>query len=90
MVTPIPKPNKTLNQLEGYRPISLLPVISKVLVKTISKRFYRSTSNKINVNQHAFMTMHGNRTISHQMEDILRLNLKKKQNVVMSEVIENF
>ena len=89
MLTPIPKPNKNPNQLEGYRHISLLPVISKVLEKIISKRFYRFASNKVNDNQYAFVPMLGIYIIYHQMEGTLKLNLeKKKHEVVISEEIE--
>jgi potassium voltage-gated channel Eag-related subfamily H protein 8 len=36
----IPKPGKTPTDVTSYRPISLLPIISKILEKLLLKRLY--------------------------------------------------
>ena len=36
-VTPIPKPGKNKNMTSGYRPISILPVVTKVIEKHVKK-----------------------------------------------------
>lgn len=89
VLSPIPKPGKNPNQLEGYRPISLLPVLSKILEKIISARFWKHTKHQISKNQHAFLPKHGVHSLCHLLEDQLRQNLaKRKHSAVLSEDIE--
>ena len=76
ILTPIPKPGKDPNRLEGYRPISLLPVLSKILEKILAKRFWKFTLVNISRIQHAFIPRHGVHSICHQMVQTLRSNLK--------------
>ena len=42
-----PKPGKNSNRTEGYRLISLIPVLSKLLEKIIARRFWQHTKSKI-------------------------------------------
>ena len=89
ILSPIPKPGKNPNSLEGYRPISLLPVLSKILEKILARRFWKWTRDKISKYQHAFIPRHGVHTLCHQLEETLRKNLKaRKHSLVMSEDIE--
>lgn len=89
ILSPIPKPGKSPNQLEGYRPISLLPVLSKIFEKILAKRFWKHTRENISKMQHAFIPRHGVHSICHQLEETLRRNLKnRKHSLVLSEDIE--
>lgn len=61
-VVPIPKPNKKPNEVDGYRPISLLPCTGKILEKIISTRllWFLEKHKFIDYNQVAFK--HGRST----------------------------
>ena len=61
MVIPICKPEKPKHRVENYRPISLLPCISKIIEKMISKRlmWYLEEQNLISANQYAFRSGKG-------------------------------
>jgi hypothetical protein len=50
----IPKPGKNLSEVESYRPISLLPIISKLFEKLILKRLKPITADKHLVPTHQF------------------------------------
>ncbi|KAI8125461.1 putative RNA-directed DNA polymerase from transposon X-element [Lucilia cuprina] len=89
VLTPIPKPGKNQSQIEGYRPISLLPVLSKLFEKILAKRFWKFTKGQISKLQHAFIPRHGVHSICHQLEEILRRNLGNgKHSLVLSEDLE--
>ena len=55
-VIPIRKPNKPINSILGYRPISLLSCISKVLEKLIARRlaWVLTHDNRLSTNQTAY------------------------------------
>lgn len=89
ILTPIPKPGKNPCQVEGYRPISLLPALSKVLEKIIARRFWILAKEKISELQHAFIPGHGVHSICHQLGEILRRNMNNgRHSMVLSEDIE--
>ncbi|KAI8126735.1 putative RNA-directed DNA polymerase from transposon X-element [Lucilia cuprina] len=89
VLTPIPKPGKNQSQIDGYRPISLLPVLSKLFEKILAKRFWKLTKGQISKLQHAFIPRHGVHSICHQLEEILRRNLGNgKHSLVLSEDLE--
>lgn len=89
LLAPIPKPGKNPNNVDGYRPISLIPVLSKIFEKLIATRFWKQTNKKISEIQHAFLPKHGVHSICHQLESSLRYNLSnRKHNVILSEDIE--
>lgn len=50
----IPKPGKDLNQTPSYRPISLLPILSKLLEKLILKRLQPVIERRKLIPQHQF------------------------------------
>lgn len=56
ILLPIPKPNKPTNDINSYRPISLIPCLSKILEKMLTKRlmWFVNKNNLINHNQAAF------------------------------------
>ena len=89
ILAPIPKPGKDPGRLEEYRPISLLPVFSKILEKLLVRRFWKYTIDKVSKFQHAFIPRHGVHSPCHELEDTLRSNLcKRSQSLVISEDIE--
>jgi hypothetical protein len=59
-ITMIPKAGKTLNSVSSYRPISLLPSISKLLEKLLLKRIrsYPNTEEWIPSHQFGFRENH--------------------------------
>ncbi|CAB3982156.1 Hypothetical predicted protein [Paramuricea clavata] len=66
-VTPIHK--KDLKEpVENYRPISLLPIISKVLERCVSRRFYDHIIHLITPSQHGFLR---NRSCITQLVQVL-------------------
>jgi hypothetical protein len=50
----IPKPGKKLSEVESYRPISLLPILSKLFEKLILKRLKPIIAEKHLVPTHQF------------------------------------
>jgi hypothetical protein len=50
----IPKPGKNLSEVESYRPISLLPIMSKLFEKLILKRLKPIIADKHLVQTHQF------------------------------------
>lgn len=89
VLIPIPKPGNNQSHLQGYRPISLLPVLSKILEKIIACRLCCYTSNYISKIQHAFLPRHGVHTLWHQLEAELRRNTNnRKHSLVMSADLE--
>lgn len=73
----LPKPNKS-NYLrhKSYRPISLLPNLSKLLEKLLSGKIYSHIKNIISPNQHGFVQ--GRSTIS-ALSDIVSTAIHYKQ-----------
>ena len=59
-VVPLYKPNNCKSSLNSYRPISLLPVISKVLEKVVYKRVYTflTKNNLLYMSQYGFREGH--------------------------------
>lgn len=54
IVHPIPKPNKNHSRAENYRPISLLPVMTKILEKLILTRLNKYTKKTKVIPPHQF------------------------------------
>lgn len=54
IVIPIPKPNKNPSNVENYRPISLLPSLSKILEKIIQKRLNNYLNKNGIIPRHQF------------------------------------
>ena len=50
--------SKEKNIIDNYRPISILPPISKILEKIIHKRLYRFISKKLYKSQYGFRPKH--------------------------------
>lgn len=89
ILSPIPKHGKNPCALEGYRPISLLPVLSKILEKILARRFFRYARGQFLSIQHAFLPHHGTHTLCHRLEVVLRDNLRqRKHSLVLSEDLE--
>lgn len=89
MLSPVPKPGKNPNNTEGYRPISLLPAISKVLDRIFSQRLWKHCHVNIANEQHAYLPNRGVFTLCHQLESRIKENVRKnKHSVVLSEDLE--
>ena len=61
IVIPIPKPNKPSSEIGGYRPISLLPCMGKILEKIVVKRlsWFTNRNQLISANQVGFQNKKG-------------------------------
>jgi hypothetical protein len=68
----IPKPGKNPTEVTSYRPISLLPLLSKILEKIILKRLtpILTTNNVIPAHQFGFRQKHGTVQHTHRIHKI--------------------
>lgn len=82
-VVPIPKPNKDPYSVNGYRPISLLPCISKTLEKIISRRimWFLKAKNLITSNQVAFMKKQGTDDVLLYLQHFISRALSSRNHV---------
>lgn len=74
------KPNKPENLLSSYRPISLLPVFSKVFERLFQKRMLPIIEN-LNIipdHQFGFRHKHGTPEQCHRVVEVIRESLEKK------------
>jgi hypothetical protein len=76
----IPKPGKNLSEVESYRPISLLPIRSKLFEKLILKRLTPIIAEKHLVPTHQFGFRKNHSTIDqvHHITDIIEKTLENK------------
>lgn len=89
ILSPIPKPGKNPNSTEGYRPISLLPVLSKVLDRILAQRLWKHCKTNIANEQHAYLPNRGVFTLCHQIETQIKKNMReKKHSTILSEDLE--
>jgi len=77
----LPKPGKTPTDVASYRPISLLPVISKILEKLLLKRIYNDTHSQAWILSHQFGFRKAHCTIQHchRLTDIINKALDNQQ-----------
>lgn len=89
ILSPINKPDKSPNRLEGYRPISLISVLAKVFDKILARKIRESCKTYLLPEQHAFLPQHGVHTLCHTLESNIKTNFKmNKHSVLLSEDIE--
>jgi hypothetical protein len=76
----IPKPGKNLSEVETYRPISLLPIMSKLFEKLILKRLKPIITEKHLVPTHRFGFRKNRLTKNqvHRITDIIEKTLENK------------
>jgi hypothetical protein len=69
----IQKPEKISTDVASYRPISLLPILSRILEKLLLKRMYRDTNLQKWVPSHQFGFRKAHLTIQqcHRITDII-------------------
>ena len=69
----IQKPGKNPTDVASYRPISLLPILSKILTKHLLKRIYRDTNLQEWISSHHFGFRKAHSTIQqcHHIIDII-------------------
>ena len=73
-IVPIHKgKNKPKNLTSSYRPISLLPTISKLIERLVQKQLmkFMTNSKQININQHAYRSSHSTTSAICQLADEL-------------------
>ena len=63
LITPIPK-SPNAKEVSCFRPISLLPILSKVLEKTVAQYWIRPSMSSISDNQFAYVPLPGRGTTS--------------------------
>ena len=75
-----PKPGKPPNELTSYRPISLLPTVSKVLEKLIAKRINENQLQDTWLPNHQFGFRHQHFTVQqcHRLTNIIGTALENK------------
>ena len=73
------KPGKLPNEVKSYRPISLLPVISKIFEKILLKRLKSVIENLIPDHQFGFRSKHSTIDQVHRITDIIEKALENKQ-----------
>lgn len=89
ILKPIPKTSRNYHQVDGYRPVSLLPVLSKIFEKIIGRRIGWLMEKRISNEQHAFRPNRGVQSLIHLMEHKLADNLSCcRHSVVMSSDLE--
>jgi hypothetical protein len=81
LVVVVPKPGKPLNQLTSYRPISLLPVASKVFEKLFLKRLRSLIIEDEVIPNHQFGFRQQHATIEqvHRVAEVIRDCLESKE-----------
>jgi len=77
----IPKPGKSPNDIKGYRPISLLPIISKIFEKILLKRLKPviETNNLIPNHQFGFRNNHSTIQQVHRIVEIIEKTLETRK-----------
>ena len=81
IVKMIPKPSKPLHLPTSYRPISLLPILGKVLEKLILRRLYPivNSQNILPDHQFGFRSSHSAIHQCHRVVDAISSSLERKQ-----------
>ena len=77
----IPKPGKPINEVKSYRPISLLPIISKLFEKLFLRRMKRIIERKQLVPdyQSGFRNKHATVDQVHRITDVIERSLEEKK-----------
>lgn len=77
----LPKPGKPLDQITSYRPISLLPVLSKLFEKLLLKKLLPIIEERKLVPNHQFGFRHKHSTIDqvHRITNIIEAALEQKK-----------
>lgn len=78
-VVMVPKPGKPPHDAGSYRPISLLPVIGKILEKVILNRMKKHLPSVLPAHQFGFREKHGTIEQIHRLVDVISGTLENKQ-----------
>lgn len=93
-VIPVPKKNRDLNKVSGYRPISLLPHISKVVEKVIKNRILNFLQEQQILVNEQFGFRHGHSTVdqlARLVNDItVNFNNKKHTGALLLDIADAF
>ena len=88
IVIPIVKPNKPIDSIAAYRPISLLSCISKLLDKIISRRlfWFLTQENKLTQHQTAYKTESGTINALIYLDDYITKSLSTSSHVSLLSI----
>lgn len=77
----VPKPGKSVNKVTSYRPISLLPILSKVFEKLFLKRLKRIIEEKKMIPDHQFGFRNNHATVDqvHRIINVIEECLEEKK-----------
>lgn len=77
----LPKPGKPANSVKSYRPISILPIISKILEKLFLKRLQKIIEKKNIIPSHQFGCRQKHSTVEqlHRITDVIENALENKK-----------
>ena len=83
IIVPVPKPNKVATEISGYRPISLLSCLGKILEKIIAKRlsWIIKKRNLISQNQVAFQSKKGTMDVLLHLQHFIANALSNKNHI---------
>lgn len=82
-ITPVHKPGKAMNLASSYRPISLLPSLSKLLEKVILSRFLKAHPKTIPEYQFGFKSGYNTTLQLSRLSHVIRSNFNQKQSTGM-------
>ena len=70
-----------ISSLNNYRPISILPIFSKIVERTVHKQLsaFLDIDNKLHPNQSGFRPMHSTSTVLMKLVSQWSLNIENKQ-----------
>lgn len=80
---PIPKPNKPTQEIDSYRPISLLNCIGKIMERMVNRRLMTELEERklLSTDQHAFRSGKGTETYFAKLDDIIEKHYPKNQHI---------
>jgi hypothetical protein len=83
----VPKPGKNPTNIALYRPIRLLPILSKILKKLLLKRIYSDTNLQDWVPSHQFGLHKAHSTIQqcHRITDIINKAFEEHRGAILIE-----
>ena len=87
-IIPIPKPPKDVMRIEGWRPINIVPAISKIVEKVILKQMMKHLldNNLIHPNHHGSVKNHSTQTLVLDLHDRLVEALETGEEVALLQL----
>ena len=84
-IIPIPKPPKDIMLIEGWRPINIVPAISKIIEKALMRQMldHRVGNKVIYPNHHRSMAGHSTQTLVVDLHDKLVQDMEDGEDVAL-------